>query len=277
MVFHLTENEKILIIFIATLFFLISLLVTICLVTPTCLLNRFLLKSKTDVNLSKSTSEIGTLSKSKNFKLKLLPCYGSNGLNQFNDLSSSQSSESQNDTQIDMLMCDIPKPDLNEQLEESDNEKCPLLWAIVDYNIVDKKKIELNFFIDKVDSIHLNSIGLEPNCYLVIDVGTNRLIDLKRSSLRKVVSTFQTPIFKRSLCAKFLQQFSSQPISKSILKNGKIMIKLMEYNKYTNDICLSQLTIPLKDIHLHQKAGNVFPISYQMKPSKEVCLLYLLL
>ena len=268
MVFHLTENEKILIIFVATLLFLISVLITICIVSPACILNQYIFKVKSIEKLHKPS-----LLKSRGFQLNILPYYGSNNLESLNHITSSHSSNSQIDHQENTFNCD----NLNfKQLEEvhknnsNENISLPLLWAVIDYIYIGEKTIQINFFIEKVENLSLNSIGIEPNCYLIIDIGKNRFIDLRRSSLHKIINTFQTQVAKASLNPIFLKHFSSILISKKILKNGNIRIKLMEHSKYTNDTCLSQVLIPIKDIRVGQNDEVVSPISYQMKLSEEV-------
>jgi len=80
MVFYLTDQEKILILAVAASLFLISVIVTVCVVSPVCAIHRWMFKAGKKAAAKAAAGGKGTEQllkpESKHFQLTVIPHYG---------------------------------------------------------------------------------------------------------------------------------------------------------------------------------------------------------
>jgi Ca2+-dependent lipid-binding protein len=67
----------------------------------------------------------------------------------------------------------------------------------------------------------------------------------------------------------FNELFISQDLPKSILKDGLLKLKVYDDERYANDLCLGEVTIPLKKLENDNMNNNETKI-YNLSNSKEV-------
>ncbi|RWS20974.1 synaptotagmin-2-like protein, partial [Leptotrombidium deliense] len=211
MVFYLTEAEKIYIIIFATSLFLLTVVITVCVVSPICLLNKLFMKlcSKVDESSkNKVTKQQIITPESKHFQLKVVPLYGSQATNN------------------------------NEY--QSNLER---LWRLID-----ESSVRLQIRVDDVSDLILREYGCEPTVYVIIALSTVGGIRNRRKSsvIAKAAISFRTLTAKRGLNAVFNETFVTSDLPKSILKEGRLKIKLMDEERYANDYCCGELSLPLK-------------------------------
>jgi Ca2+-dependent lipid-binding protein len=80
---------------------------------------------------------------------------------------------------------------------------------------------------------------------------------------------YRTVTAKRCLNPVFNELFTSQDLPKSILKDGLLKLKVYDDERYSNDLCLGEVTIPLKKLENDNMNNNETKI-YNLCNSKEV-------
>lgn len=312
--FVLTEYQKIFIILIASLLFLLSVIITICVVSPICLFNRLLFnRCKKPLGEVKGKQRV-VIGESKHFQLKVVPLYGSNCEKSANyhhpdtrsnlDLGSKESllTESANGSYKQHqhpanyhyvnnhhqqsgytngsaikasnglpVTMSLPQPgaqSVNKNLSTECKENVPCVSFGVSCEKVDESLVKLILKVNSVNNCKPKGYGLDPAIYVTIDVTTvTGLRAKRRSALAKVSASFRTNTAKRSVEPEFGESFASPEFPKSIMKDGRLKIKVMDDERYANDCCFGELTIPLKQFDLN---SPMVLTSYQMKPPKEV-------
>ena len=78
---------------------------------------------------------------------------------------------------------------------------------------------------------------------------------------------YRTATAKRCLNPVFNELFISQDLPKSILKDGILKFKVFDDERYANDLCLGEVTIPLKK--LDNSSEDLTKI-YSLSNNKEV-------
>lgn len=310
--FVLTEYQKIFIILVAALLFLLSVIITVCVVSPVCLFNRLLFGRCKRHSVDVKGKQRLVIGESKHFQLKVVPLYGSNiekssnNLASFNqdsrhlDLGSKESllttdsnglykqqpPNYSNGSMVKpsngvLVAMSLPQPgakSTNTQSLMLANEGLKDLTPSVLLGIacekVDDSLVKLVLKVDSVINCKPREYGLEPSVYVSIDIIiVNGLRVKRRSNLAKVSASFRTNTAKRSVEPEFGESFTSQEVPKSVMKDGRLRIKVMDDERYANDCCLGELTIPLKQFDLNSPMAIT---SYQLKPPKEVRLIKLL-
>uniref|UniRef100_T1K2B8 C2 domain-containing protein n=1 Tax=Tetranychus urticae TaxID=32264 RepID=T1K2B8_TETUR len=238
--FVLTEYQKIFIILVAALLFLLSVIITVCVVSPVCLFNRLLFGRCKRHSVDVKGKQRLVIGESKHFQLKVVPLYGSNiEKSTFQWCSGSHVTSS--------TRSQINKHSIT--------------------HVVDDSLVKLVLKVDSVINCKPREYGLEPSVYVSIDIIiVNGLRVKRRSNLAKVSASFRTNTAKRSVEPEFGESFTSQEVPKSVMKDGRLRIKVMDDERYANDCCLGELTIPLKQFDLNSPMAIT---SYQLKPPKE--------
>lgn len=301
MEFILTDQQRFVIIVCAIFFFLLSVLITCCIVLPSCwlakLVNRsrnYIYKSKQDINNGKQRLVLG---ESKHFQLKVVPLYGSSNNNN-DDKNCHYYDGNLSTSHVDKINClKINKSDklINNTLDSVAgpfNSRNVCVWLTIRVDLYGKENGDKQFDqpkssgnscdqyrlfvrVDRVSNLIARDYGVEPACYVTIDLV--KIIGLRakryKSSSIKVLSSFRTDTAKRGLKAEYKQVFTSNYYPKNVIKDAKLIIKLMDDERYANDACLGETTISLKQFVANDlDCVNYVPLStcYQLKQSKEV-------
>ncbi|KAH7643663.1 synaptotagmin-2-like protein [Dermatophagoides farinae] len=110
--------------------------------------------------------------------------------------------------------------------------------------------IRIHIAIHRIFDLTMNELSIEPSPYVVaILIGGFRL-QRKSLVLNKVLQNemFRTETIRRTLDTRLNRKFISEPLSRNILKDSTIKLRLMHDERYANDVCLGELCIPLKKI-----------------------------
>ena len=253
MVFLLTEKEKLIIIIIASCLFLLSLLITVCIVSPICLFHKWLFKSH---KYKKTPKQQIVTQESKHFQMSVIPHYGSyNG----NDLISKESSKHNKK---------IEKQSFGNYLVPTDElaEKKGQIKILLYLEKAKSESERLFMKVEEVIGLSGREHKLEPYCYVTLEVlfGSK----MRRKNFKnKAAFSFQTTTCKRGLGPVFNQCFVTPELPKNIIKDGCLRIKVCDEERYANDICLGEVILPMKQIRKSESKNSVI---YDLNQPKEV-------
>jgi len=120
--------------------------------------------------------------------------------------------------------------------------------------------LRLVLHLKQIKYLPLKSNGLEPSFYCTISClstssafrkATNRKSSAKLNSLLY----YESEIFKpRTLSPMLNLKYSSEELTKSVLKDAKLQIRIMAVEKHANDHCLGELMINLKQVLSDEKS-----------------------
>lgn len=321
----LTDQQKLVILIIAVSLFFITLLITICIVSPCCYISKLIKKwfpkasdqmannSILKQYISPETKSFQLtvvpqyvekqkldLNLSKNDKLNLLNSQGepinlyNNSLNETNlkrkllkDIFQSREINCNtfflNNKNLDAddsykkwtNLEDVKLHDkinglnrLNGQFDSTRNS------SFISHSNTDPTEIIVSLRTEKVTNptkpsnnlrlvLHLKQIkhlplktnGLEPSFYCTI-TGLGTSSAFRKTSNRKLncFHHYQSEIFKpRTLSPMLNLKYYSDELTKSVLKDAKLLIRIMAVEKYANDHCLGELVINLKQMLNEEK------------------------
>ncbi|KPM07850.1 synaptotagmin-2-like protein [Sarcoptes scabiei] len=270
----LSENDKLVIIAIAASLILFTLLFTVCFVSPWCLLHRLLsrwkhsnrfdlndsFETKSTKHSSKSQSSYPSIepkieSESKHFYLSIVPVYGGKNeksasishpygsMNQFEHLTSLAES-----TRIRYSLCQ------NQFKSNESNRAIPLkipkLEAKIVWRSLNETTIQLIIKVHRIFDLSFRESQTEPSPYLIVILSGYRLH--RKSFILKGSKNelFRTKTIKKTTDALFNTQpeFVSEELPKVLLKEATLKFRLMDEERYANDVCLAELSIPMKKI-----------------------------
>ncbi|XP_054159597.1 synaptotagmin-4-like [Oppia nitens] len=253
--FKLNEDEKVFIVIIASSLFLLSLIITICLVTPVCWLNKWLIKNnskkqKDDDMISQYIPNQLLTHESKHFQLSIVPNYGVN----------SQESVAKHITKVShdffVNQTTIRKQSIGSE-SESIKQKTGVIKFGIRYEITSTTSLRLIINIIEICELQPREYLADPSCYVSII-----LIGLKarrRSLIHRATPSvlYRTASAKRCLNPVFNELFVSQDLPKSILNNGIIKLKIFDDERYANDVCLGQTSLQLKQLLANPLDNNM--------------------
>ncbi|CAG2100293.1 unnamed protein product [Medioppia subpectinata] len=262
MVFLLSETEKLLIIIIASSLFLLSLIITICFVSPVCWLHKWFIESnakkKEDIKICYSAKQLLT-QESKHFQLSVIPHYGANS-----EIGSKHKSKHINEVSIQVDQNKAKKQSIAS--EESVSLNTGSIKLEIRYETISNASIRLFINIIEISKLKQRDYLVDPSCYVsIILVG---LKNRRRSLINKAIPSalYRTSTAKRCLNPVFNELFVSQDLPKSILKDGLLRIKVFDDERYANDLCLGEATVHLKKVD--NTADNLIK-EYSLLSSKE--------
>ncbi|KAI1298452.1 Synaptotagmin-9 [Halotydeus destructor] len=124
--------------------------------------------------------------------------------------------------------------------------------------------VKLLICLHEAHGLKSRDYGLEPASYLGLELfmmnGTR--MSRRRTAHNKVLASFRTTSSKRTVNPMFDESFSTANISKAILKNGLLRIRLMDDERHANDVCIGELNLTIKDLvgcqDVHRKS---YPLS----------------
>ena len=178
--FILTETEKLIIIIIASSLFLLSLIITICFVSPVCCLHKWFVESdskrKQNIQIGFPGKQVLT-QESKHFQLSVVPHYGANSENGFKPKTKSNNDCSvivdQNKAKQQSIASDV------EQIKQNVGK----IKLETRYETVSNNSIQLCIRIIEVCELQQREYSVDPSCYVsVILIG---LRNRRRSLINK--------------------------------------------------------------------------------------------
>lgn len=177
MVFVLTESEKIAIIIAASSLFLLSLVITICLVSPVCWLHRWLsrsaLKNKEAIKLHLPAKQLVT-HESKHFQLSVVPHYGTQGANtdSSHGFDSSHISDKQKAKASNDYPFSVDKSNGKKQWIASDcdpiKRNIGKIKVDVRYESISNTSVRLIIKVIEVCELQPREYSVDPSCYVTI-------------------------------------------------------------------------------------------------------------
>ncbi|RWS04493.1 hypothetical protein B4U79_14430 [Dinothrombium tinctorium] len=257
MAFYLTENEKILIIIFAASLFLLSVVLTVCVVSPFCLFNKWFVRLCNKVNPPKKHSQKQQLitPESKHFQLTVVPLYGSSSPTTPNgDTVGSKSlprSEKEDSQSRKKRLMNKRKSTASFSSTDSECKQFLITSKIklgFQWESIDESSVKIYIRVEEVNELSIRDYGVEPTCYVLIALASvGGLRNRKKNSvIAKAAVSFRTNTAKKSLSPTFNETFITSELPKSILKEGRLKIRLMDEERYANDYCLGELNLPLK-------------------------------
>ncbi len=181
MAFFLTENEKLFIIIFASSLFLLSVIITICVVSPICLFHKWFFKSKKkqDIKICYPTKQLLT-QESKHFQLSVVPHYGTN-----NEIGSKQNISGTHDFSISIDKNKSKKcSDASESAALQQNSAKIKLEA--SYQSISNSSIRLKVKVIEVSDLQQREYLVDPSCYVsIVLVG---LRNRRKSLINKGIS-----------------------------------------------------------------------------------------
>ncbi|XP_074601159.1 synaptotagmin-7-like [Brevipalpus obovatus] len=326
--FVLTDHERLFIIICASALFLLSVIITCCIVSPICFLNRYIFRSKN--SYPKSVSESGkqrlVLGESKHFSLKVVSLYGANISNNNNNGCLSDKSSPTSNGLLDCggkMNCLKSKEngDIGDQCAKHAYEKVkhthhndhhhfmgpfngqakkvpgncetiqsqPSIWLSVRCEKTPDEgdnQYRMIIKVHKITDLRPREYGVEPACYVIIDLAkiSNTLRTRKHKSCPgKIITSYRTDSARRSLNPEYKDTFITGSYSRSLLKESYLKLKIMDDERYANDFCLGELSLPVKQF-IHEaddisttssscsngtQNNNIPSICHEMKPTKE--------
>ena len=164
MVFVLTESEKIVIIIVASSLFLLSVVITICLVSPVCWLHKLLLRSgskkKEAIKIHLPAKQL-LAQESKHFQLSVVPHYGAN-----TDTSDKHKGKASNDYPV------LSDKNTKKQSIASDGElikqNAGKIKVDARYESVSNSSVRLVIKVIDVCQLQPREYSVEPSCYVSI-------------------------------------------------------------------------------------------------------------
>ena len=310
--FSLTEEQKLRILIIAVSLFFITLLITICIVSPCFKIIKKWLPKSTDSSLASSSNPIFKqyiAPETKSFQLTVVPQYVEKQKLNLN-LNSSKQSEPINlynnslnepnlkrkllrdifqnkeincntfflnnknldvedayDKWNDIKLCDQNSMIysnlnnlncLNGFQNNGNEDQIEIIASVRTEKLINStnktNNVRLILHLKQIKYLPLKANGLEPSFYCLISglgansafrKATNRAKSAKLSS----ILNYQSETFKpRTLNPTINLKYYSDELSKSVLKDGKLLIRVMAIEKHANDHCLGELVISLKQI-----------------------------
>lgn len=330
MSFFLSEEEKIFILAMAAALFLISVIVTICVVSPFCALHRYIFtgsgkKKEGEFDSSKNASngvkpgkgsaaEQLLKPESKHFQLTVIPHYGTaavagpqpaasvtNGKVSSTSLLETASGNAASNVAIATANAStkqksgskklrnafgvgglagghqLPPPLTNALLEPG------LIKLLVNYEYVDEVSIKLAVCLFELKDLKLREYGLDPSCYVTIELLNSAKAVRRKSSVTgfggggggKVLASFKSTTARRSLWPSFDETFVTEPLPRSVLKEGLLRVKAFDDERFANDFAIGEMLLPLKEVEAKNTIDKV--IVYPLQTPKEVSCCSLLL
>ena len=184
MVFMLTESEKLIIIIIASSLFLLSLIITICFVSPVCWLHKWFLgldsKRKQGIKIGFPTKQVLT-QESKHFQLSVVPHYGANTGN-----GSKSKTKANNDFSVLVDQNKAKQQSISSDLEPNTGK----IKIEIRYETLSNNSIKLYIKIVEVSDLQQREYMVDPSCYVsIILIG---LRNRRRSLINKGIHLFFT-------------------------------------------------------------------------------------
>lgn len=180
MAFFLTENEKLFIIIFASSLFLLSVIITICVVSPICLFHKWFFKSKKkqDIKICYPTKLL--TQESKHFQLSVVPHYGTN-----NEIGSKHKTNGTHDFSV--------------LIDKNKSKKCPTasesaalqlnsakIKLEASYESISNSSIRLKVKVIEVSDLQQREYLVDPSCYVsIVLVG---LRNRRKSLINKGIS-----------------------------------------------------------------------------------------
>lgn len=154
---------------------------------------------------------------------------GINGLNSFNNLTNNN-----NNDQME-IVCSL-------RIEKYNNNQTKV------------NNLRLVLHLKQIKNLPLKSNGLEPTFYVSITgLGSNsafrKATNLKLNAKLSNQLNYTSDTFKpRTLNPMLNLKYYSEELTKSVLKDAKLSIKIVAVEKHANDHCLGELIINLKQV-----------------------------
>lgn len=282
MTFYLTDTEKLLILGLAASLFLISVILTVCVVSPFCACHRWLFKDKKGAKampMKGSPAEQLLKAESKHFQLTVIPHYGTptaiapgqpvalgNGAK-----PKSTSTKSRLGRKKSSVVGELP-PAISNAVSNPGQIK--ITFGV---ERVDESSVKLQVTLHEAGNLVARGYGVEPACYVALDLVmlAGSKVSRRKSLNNRIAATFKTATSRRGLAPMFDETFTSQVLPKSILKDGLLRLKVMDDERFANDVCLGETNLAIKELVASEANHEGMVTTFQLSPPKEViCLSY---